>query len=104
MSHSLEPSGRCPYCNDLYRGDAKAYIPFDEWVFGISSSLCQTCQILTQAIRRLEPEFLTGRSRPNTNVRFEMDEHGWVSIGTERNRLYRREVQIQFYYSFADNG
>jgi len=113
MPDSLELSGNCRYCNDLKPDNDRsmATVPFDDWVFGISNSSCQTCQIVAQAIRKLYPQFLKGafdgqvaRSRPNIHVRFSVDEKCRVCIAKVRNGRGRREVDFQLYHSLTDTG
>ncbi|KIM94533.1 hypothetical protein OIDMADRAFT_21331 [Oidiodendron maius Zn] len=111
MSDVLKPPSYCRYCNGLNFGSSPVNVPFDEWVSGISTSSCQTCQIIAQAIRKLSPQFLEGKfsgktsgSHPHTNVRLSIHDRCRVIVGIEQNERLRRELDVQFYYSLTDNG
>lgn len=111
MSDVLKLPSYCRYCNGLNFGRSPVNVPFDEWVSGISRSSCQTCQIIVQAIRKLSPQFLEGKfsgktsgPHPDTSVRLLIHDKCRVIVGIEQNESFRREVDVQFYYSLTDIG
>lgn len=98
-----ETAANCPLCNSLREGISNN-IPFDRWVSEILSSSYRYCQILVEAIQKLYPKFLLGKSkdqpsgpRPSEDVCISVSGRCRVIVLIIKDAWSHREVDIQLF-------
>lgn len=102
MSDTPASPSRCEYCNNLKYGDT-GWFAFHNWLSGISSSACQTCEIVFKAIRKLYPAFLDS-PHPDAMARLSVLERCLVTIQYVPAEKAIRTVDFQLYYSRNEAG
>lgn len=88
---------KCQFCNDLEFGSKMVGVQVDDWVFGTCRSSCLCCQILVKAIRRIEPDFLTGPPHPDRSIVLSADKTGRISSWIIKDGWSHPGLEIQLF-------